>query len=49
LHKPIRDRAGRCGLLPIAIRKWKNTGELEALLIDMHEKEKNHGDYTTAW
>jgi hypothetical protein len=48
LHKPIRDRAGHCGLLPITIWKWKNTGELATLLIDVHDKEENHGDYTTA-
>jgi len=49
IAKPIRDRAGHCGLLPITIWKWKSTGELAALLIDVHDKEENHGDYTTAW
>ena len=24
-------------------------GEREALLIDVYDKEENHGDYTTAW
>jgi hypothetical protein len=29
--------------------KWQNIGEREALLINGHKKEENHGDYTTAW
>jgi len=28
--------------------RWQNIGEREALLINVHDKEENHGDYTTA-